>query len=50
MRNFQPVSVWRKLHGSCRALLLENPYGKTILLKRDDPLPVGRWVLKGIIE
>lgn len=50
MRNFQPVSRWRQENPGARALLLENPYGKQLLLKSEDPLPVGRWVLKGIIE
>ena len=50
MRNFQPVKYWRARYGSARALLLENPYGKQILLRKDDPTPVGRFVLKGIIE
>ena len=50
MRNFQPVSRWRQEHPGVRALILQNPYGHQILLKSSDPLPVGRWVLLGIIE
>ena len=50
MRNFRIVSHWRREHPGVKALLLENPYGKPLLLRSSDPLPVGRWALKGIIE
>jgi hypothetical protein len=50
MRNFQPVSRWRREHPGVRALLLENAFGHKLLLRASDPLPVGRYALLGVIE
>lgn len=50
MRNYQTAYEWRKRHGHCRALLLETPYGHKILLKKDEPTPVGKFALLGVIE
>jgi hypothetical protein len=50
MRNFQTASYWRKCHGSCKALLLQNAFGHQIMLRKEDALPVGRFALLGVIE
>ena len=50
MRSFHTVAEWKRRHPGYRAYLLENPYGKKLLLKADDPTPVGRWALIGVIE
>jgi hypothetical protein len=50
MRNFRLVSYWRQEHPGVRALLLENAFGHKLLLRKEDPLPVGRYCLLGIIE
>lgn len=50
MRNFQPVSRWRREHPGVRALILQTPYGYQIILKAGEPTPVGRFCLLGVIE